>query len=94
MKLDYERLPILNTYHDLEFIFPNLNLNISPEEKLKIVNGFVAHEIAYTLGKLKFGDESEARLQYSLWYESKKKKSPVIAEFDIDVNADVSGRSE
>jgi len=47
----------------LKLIFPNLNLNIFPEEKMRIVNGFVAYETSYTLGKLKFSDKSEARLQ-------------------------------
>ena len=93
VKLDYERLPMLNKYQDLALIFPNLNLNISPDENLLIVNGFVADEISYTIGKLKFGDGFEARLQYSLWYDLKKKKSPVIAEFDIDLIADKSGKS-
>lgn len=78
---------------DLEFIFPNLDLDISPEKSLLIVNGFVAEEISYTLGKLKFNDGSEAMLQYSLWYRSKKKKSPVIAEFDIDIDANESETS-
>ncbi len=93
VKLDYKRLPTLDKYQDLELMFPNLNLDIPPEKKLLVVNGFVAHETSYTLGNLKFSDESEVRLQYSLWYESKKRKSPVIAEFDIDVNADESGKS-
>jgi hypothetical protein len=93
VKLDYEKLPILDKYRDLEFIFPNLDLNISPEKNLLIVNGFVADETSSTLGKLRFNDGSEASLQYSLWYRSKNKKSPVIAEFDIDINANESETS-
>jgi len=93
VKLEYESLPMLKKYQDLKLIFPNLNLNIFPEEKMRIVNGFVAYETSYTLGKLKFSDKSEARLQYSLWYKSEKSKSPVIAEFDIDLYANEAGKS-
>jgi len=93
VKLDCKKLPPLDKYQDLELLFPNLKLDIPLEKKLFIVNGFVADEFSYTLGNLKFSDEIEVRLQYSLWYESKKRKSPVIAEFDIDINADESGKS-
>jgi hypothetical protein len=93
VKLDLQTLPILTEYQHLQSIFPNLRLDIPLERQLTIVKGFVANEISYTLGRLKFDDETEARVQYSLWYESRKKKTPVIAEFDIDIKVDNTEKS-
>ena len=94
VKIGFQNLPNLTRYQHLESILPNLHLNIPSEKKLSIVNGFVAYEISYTLGRLKFDNGNEARVQYSLWYESKKKKTPIIAEFDIDIEANKAEKSE
>ena len=92
VNLDYEKPPELNKFQDLLSIFPNLKLDVPSNENLLIVNGFVAKEISCTLGKLKFNDGSEVRLQYSLWHLSKK-KTPVMVEFDIDVEAKEPSKS-
>lgn len=93
VKMEFQSLPILTTYQHIEWILPNLHLNIPSERNLSIVNGFVAYEISYTLGRLRFNNGDEARVQYSLWFESKRKKTPIIAEFDIDIEANEKEKS-
>ena len=107
-KLEYKQIPNLNTYQDILSIYPDLNFvsktkgsPLGINGAILTVNGFVAGEVSYDLGKLTFGNGKEAKVQLSLWrlLDEKGKpiyndENPVIAEFDIDVDADNSTISE
>jgi hypothetical protein len=82
--------PKFYTVRDLLMLTPPLNdLGISPTEALTKVNEFEVKEISYDLGTIKYDDDSgKAKVQLSLWYMSGK--SPVIVEFDVDVDANES----
>ena len=82
--------PKFDTYQDILSLYPHLNdLGISSAEKLVKVNEFEVKEVSYDVGKIKFGDDNDrAKVQLSLWYLSSK--SPIIVEFDIDLDAKIS----
>jgi hypothetical protein len=79
------QMPKFETFHDVLQLTPTLSkLGISTTETLSKVNNFEANEISYDLGDIKFDDEKDkAKVQLSLWHLSDR--SPVIVEFDIDV---------
>lgn len=77
--------PDLNEYKNITDIFPNLNLNISENARLIKVNGVMVNEISYDLGSIEYQDAMDGFMQLGIWYDSDK--SPIIAEFDIDVEA-------
>ena len=78
------QMPKFETFHDVLQLTPALSiLGISNTETLSKVNNFEANE-SYDLGAIKFDDEKDkAKVQLGLWYLSDG--SPVIVEFDIDV---------
>jgi len=96
-EIEYEQEPDLNTCPDMLSIYYCLRLEILPSENLLKVNDFAATEISYDLGKLIFKSGKKAKVQLSLWYTLKADgkpiesiETPLIGEFDIDVNADAS----
>ncbi|MDF0682521.1 MAG: hypothetical protein P0116_16305 [Candidatus Nitrosocosmicus sp.] len=84
-KIKSKEYPNLNVYKNITEIFPNLNLNISENARLIRVNGVKVDEISYDLGRVEFHDAMDGHMQLGIWYDSNK--SPIIAEFDIDVEA-------
>jgi hypothetical protein len=86
-RFEVKREPKFDTYQDILSIYPGLKrMDISPSEGLFTVNGFVAKEISYDLGRIKFEDEDKAKTGISLWYLPST-EIPVIVEFDIDIRA-------
>ncbi len=87
-KFEANKIPKLNTFQDILDIYPDLtSLRISPREKLKKVNKFVANEISYKLGDIVFEDGNKVVSEMSMWYLSDKDKCPAIVELDFDCNA-------
>ena len=87
IELKFEEKPNLNTWNDIIKIFPNLNLNVSDGQSLLVVNQIKVEETTYKLGEILFMNDKKAEVGLSVWCLSDKAQSPVIAEFDINVNA-------
>ncbi len=86
---EYKQNPDLNSYNDIESIYPSLGLDISDKkENLVKVNDFEANEYNPSLGELEFANGKSAQIQLSIWYLPNYSILPCIVEFDIDVKAE------
>jgi hypothetical protein len=94
-ELEYKNYPALKTWNDVLSVFPNLVLDSISDNQLVRVNGLEVRETAYKLGKLLFQGEKKAEVGFSIWTNPSKSKSPVIGEFDIDINVeDLNGNND
>lgn len=84
-KFKSKKYPNLDTYQNIADIFPNLNLDILENERLSKVNGVQVDEFSYYLGSIEYHDAMDGEMQLGIWHDVSK--SPIIAEFDIDVKA-------
>ena len=84
-KFTSKEYPLLDTYKDIVDIFPKLNLDILENECLSKVNGIEVNEVSYNLGEIEYHDAMDGGMQLGIWYDSNE--LPIIAEFDIDVEA-------
>ncbi len=86
---EYNDIPGLNSYNDIESIYPSLGLDISDKrENLVKVNDFEANEFNPKLGEIEFATGNAAQIQLSIWYLPKYSILPCIVEFDINVEAE------
>ena len=95
-ELKYNEEPNLKTCNDMLRIFPNLKLDVPQDSPLSDVNDLKVKETNYKLGEIYFKDKKKAEFGLSVWCILDKpdidkpdivRLPPVIAEFDIDVNA-------
>ena len=85
--------PEIRRVADVVRFFPGIDgLDLIQENPIKTVNTLFAHEWAYRIGKLKFGDIVKVCL--SFWYEAKQTSGePIIAEFSFDYDLDNRGEN-
>ena len=79
--------PQFDTYMDILSLYPHLDIGISPDEGLAKVNQFEAEEISHKLGKILYESEIKAKTEIGIWYLPKKDESPIIVEFDVEIEA-------
>ena len=87
---EYIDTPDLNSYDDIDSIYPTLGIKISDKnENLVKVNDFEANEFNPKLGEIQFANWKSAQLQLSIWnLPNNNTDLPCIVEFDIDVEAE------
>lgn len=100
LSLESEKKFDLNTIKDLNKFFPSLKeLDIPSTQQLKIVNNFVANEVALKLKhKVIFApeiDDFEIKPALSFWYLlGSKKELPLVAEFSFDYSSKKNKQEE
>ena len=83
----------IKTIDDVIKLFPGLKvLDSCNNAKIRIVNDFKAHEIAYELGYIDF-DQGQTKIKAVLnfWYLDKKERFPLIVEFSFGYDALTNG---
>jgi hypothetical protein len=78
----------IETLEDVLTIFPNLTLRNIKDSKLVSVNNLVVEETSFKLGKIFYQDIKKAEVGFNVWTNPSKGKSPLLGEFDIDINVD------
>lgn len=92
IKYEVDEEPKISNISDLQTLFPNLNeQNFLPNDELKKVKNFVAHEISCEIGKIVFdegGQEEESvKTVINVWYGPEPETEPLIVEFTFDYGA-------
>ena len=86
-KFESKNIHELDRFQIIKSIYPDLEVSISPTERLVKVNEFEAHEVTWSLGHVVVPEGDEIKSEVSMWYSSDKDKKPMIVELDFDCKA-------
>ena len=86
-KFESKDKPRLDNIQVIKSLYPELKVNISPDEHLTKVNDFEAREISWSLGHVIDPDGDEIKSEISMWYSSDNTNQPAIVELDFDCKA-------
>lgn len=79
------RTPPPATLSDLTTLFPKQTFGLPAETPIEIVNGFIAHEVARKVAKVRFEESTVVKLALSFWYlHGAEGEFPVVGEFSFD----------
>jgi len=86
-KFESKKMPELERFQVIQSIYPDLNVDISSDERLTKVNEFEANEVSWSLGDVVLHDGEKIKSEMSMWYLSDNDKKPMIVELDFDCKA-------
>ena len=86
-KFESNKMPKLDKFQRIKLMYPDLDVRISPDERLVKVNNFEANEISMSLGHIRVPEGDEIKSEMSIWYSSSNGMKPLIVELDFDCKA-------